>query len=301
MSSSATDPSSNPHVVVHKLTTIGKECKIAAFASVGCRPQDLKYNDEPTGLEIGDRCDIREYVTLSRGAVENGKTVIGNDCLFMANAHAAHDCIVGHHCILANSVALAGHVTLGNWIIVGGLTPIHQFVKVGDHAMLGGGFRAVKDVPPFIRAGREPLVYEGLNSVGLRRRGFSAEAIHLIEQAYTHHLSIESKCFASSSKDKTGIASITRHSKHCPFYRNKQTGHSFRPAPPRMTHTNMWKFENTGLHTGVFNMEYDRRLSQELLQKKGQPTVRVYGWRPWAVSYGWNQSTDRNRFHRCSK
>ena len=174
----------DPHVVVHKLTTIGKECKIAAFASVGCRPQDLKYNDEPTSLEIGDRCDIREYVTLSRGTVENGKTVIGNDCLFMANAHAAHDCVVGDHCILANSVALAGHVTLGNWIIVGGLTPIHQFVKVGDHAMLGGGFRAVKDVPPFIRAGREPLVYEGLNSVGLRRRGFSAEAVNLIERAY---------------------------------------------------------------------------------------------------------------------
>ena len=168
----------DPHVVVHKLTTIGKECKIAAFASVGCRPQDLKYNDEPTSLEIGDRCDIREYVTLSRGTVENGKTVIGNDCLFMANAHAAHDCVVGDHCILANSVALAGHVTLGNWIIVGGLTPIHQFVKVGDHAMLGGGFRA------FIRAGREPLVYEGLNSVGLRRRGFSAEAVNLIERAY---------------------------------------------------------------------------------------------------------------------
>jgi UDP-N-acetylglucosamine acyltransferase len=172
------------HVVIHKLTTIGKECRIAPFASLGSRPQDLKYNDEPTTLAIGDGCDIREYVTMSRGTVEHGATIVGSCNLFMANAHVAHDCTVGDHCVVANSVALAGHVTVGNWVVIGGLTPIHQFCRIGDHTMLGGGFRAVKDVPPYIRAGREPLVYEGINIVGLRRRGFSAEAIALIDKAY---------------------------------------------------------------------------------------------------------------------
>ena len=172
------------HVVIHKLTTLGTECRIAPFASVGGAPQDLKYRDEPTMLEVGDRCDIREYVTLNRGTAAHGKTTIGSDCLFMANAHVAHDCIVGDRCILANSVALAGHVTLGHWVIIGGLTPVHQFVNVGDHAMVGGALRVIKDVPPFVIAGRDPMVYEGLNSIGLRRRGFTAETVAVIEQAY---------------------------------------------------------------------------------------------------------------------
>ncbi len=173
------------HVVIHCNTTMGKECKVAPFASIGGNPQDLKYNNEPTKLVIGDRCDIREYVTLNRGTVAHGTTAIGNDCLFMANTHVAHDCIVGDHCIMANSAALAGHVTLGNWVILGGLTPVHQFVRIGDHAMVGGGYRVPKDIPPYVRAGREPMTYEGLNVVGLRRRGFSNETIAIIEQAYT--------------------------------------------------------------------------------------------------------------------
>ncbi|MCX7983948.1 MAG: acyl-ACP--UDP-N-acetylglucosamine O-acyltransferase [Bacteroidetes bacterium] len=173
------------HVVIHCYTTMGKDCRVAPFASVGTKPQDLKYNNEPTTLEIGDRCDIREYVTLSRGTSAHGKTVIGNDCLFMANTHVAHDCIVGDHCILANSAALAGHVTLGNWVILGGLTPVHQFVRIGDHAMVGGGYRVPKDIPPYVRAGREPMSYEGLNIVGLKRRGFTNETIALIDKTYT--------------------------------------------------------------------------------------------------------------------
>jgi UDP-N-acetylglucosamine acyltransferase len=173
-----------PYAIIQNGTRLGKECKIASFAVIGGPPQDLKYNGEPTTLEVGDRCDIREYVTLNRGTVETGKTVIGNDCMFMANAHVAHDCIIGDYCILANSVPLAGHVTLHNWVIIGGLTPVHQFVHIGDHTMIGGGYRVAKDIPPFIRAGREPMVFEGLNSVGLRRRGFSPKAIDLIEKAY---------------------------------------------------------------------------------------------------------------------
>ena len=173
-----------PYAIIQHGTRLGKECKIASFAVVGGPPQDLKYKGEPTTLEVGDQCDIREYVTLNRGTVETGKTVIGNNCMFMANAHVAHDCIVGDYCILANSVPLAGHVTLDNWVIIGGLTPVHQFVHIGDHAMIGGGYRIAKDIPPFVRAGREPLVFEGLNSVGLRRRGFSPKSIDLIEKAY---------------------------------------------------------------------------------------------------------------------
>ena len=172
------------HVIVQSGTHLGKKCKLAPFASIGGRPQDLKYKGEPTVLEVGDNCDIREYVTFNRGTAETGKTVVGNNCLFMANCHVAHDCRVGDNCILANSVALGGHVHLGNWVIIGGLVPIHQFVSVGDHAMIGGGYRTVKDVPPYIRAGREPMVFEGINSIGLQRRGFTPQVIEQIDKAY---------------------------------------------------------------------------------------------------------------------
>ena len=173
-----------PYAIIQDGTRLGKECKIASFAVIGGPPQDLKYNGEPTLLEVGDRCDVREYVTLNRGTIESGKTVIGSNCMFMANAHVAHDCVVGDNCILANSVPLAGHVTLDNWVIIGGLTPVHQFVHIGDHTMIGGGYRVTKDIPPYIRSGREPIVFEGLNSIGLRRRGFNQKAIDLIDKAY---------------------------------------------------------------------------------------------------------------------
>jgi len=173
-----------PYAIIQNGTRLGKECRIASFAVVGGPPQDLKYKGEPTILEIGDQCDIREYVTLNRGTIETGKTTIGSRCMFMANTHVAHDCRIGDYCIMANSAALAGHITIGSWVIIGGLTPVHQFVHIGDHAMIGGGYRVAKDIPPFVRAGREPIVFEGLNSVGLRRRGFSPKAIELIEKAY---------------------------------------------------------------------------------------------------------------------
>jgi UDP-N-acetylglucosamine acyltransferase len=173
-----------PYAVIKSGTRLGKECRIASFAVIGGPPQDLKYKGEPTLLEIGDRCDIREYVTLNRGTVESGRTEIGNNCMFMANTHVAHDCVVGDFCIMANSAALAGHVTIGNWVIIGGLVPIHQFVHIGDHTIIGGGYRVPKDIPPYIRAGREPMVFEGLNSLGLRRRGFTPQQIEIIDKAY---------------------------------------------------------------------------------------------------------------------
>ena len=172
------------HTVIHNGSRIGRECRIHDMAAVGGPPQDLKYRGEPTTLEIGDKTVVREFVTLNRGTTETGRTVIGSNCMFMAYAHVAHDCVVGDNVILANCCALGGHVHMGSWVILGGLTPVHQFCTVGDHAMVGGGFRVVKDVPPYILAGSEPLIFERLNIVGLRRRGFSDKSIEVLDTTY---------------------------------------------------------------------------------------------------------------------
>ncbi len=164
---------------------IGKNCRIHHGAIVGHVPQDLKYRDEPTTCELGDRNVIREYATLHRGTVETGKTVIGNDNLLMGYVHIAHDCVLGNNIIMSNAAMLAGHVHVDDFAIIGGITPVHQFVHIGAHVMIGGGLRVPKDVPPFIRAAGEPLVFAGLNSVGLRRRGFSREAIEALDKTYS--------------------------------------------------------------------------------------------------------------------
>ncbi len=170
--------------MIYSGSRIGRDCRIFNGASIGGPPQDLKYKGELTYLEIGDRTVVREFVTLNRATSESGVTRIGSDCLFMAYTHAAHDCQIGNHVILANCASLGGHVILGDWVIIGGLTPVHQFVHVGEHAMIGGGFRVSKDVPPFVLAGQEPLGFERLNLLGLRRRGFSDAAISSLEQAF---------------------------------------------------------------------------------------------------------------------
>lgn len=163
---------------------IGRNCTVHHGAVISNAPQDLKYAGEATILEIGDNTVVREYCTLHRGTAETGRTTIGSDCLLMANVHVAHDCVVGSHCILSNVATLAGHVTLGEWVTIGGLTPVHQFVKIGCHAMIGGGLRVTQDVPPYALAGREPLKFEGVNIIGLRRRGFSRNQIESIQKAY---------------------------------------------------------------------------------------------------------------------
>ncbi|MFZ1081007.1 MAG: acyl-ACP--UDP-N-acetylglucosamine O-acyltransferase [Candidatus Kryptoniota bacterium] len=178
---------------------IGRNCTIHHGAVVSNAPQDLKYAGEITLAEIGDNTIIREFVTVHRGTAETGKTVVGSDCLLMANAHVAHDCRVGNKCILSNVVALGGHVTLGDWVIIGGLTPVHQFVHIGSHVMIGGGFRAVQDVPPYVLGGREPLRYEGVNKIGLRRRGFTQEQVKSIENAY-HVLYFSGLMFSEAVK-----------------------------------------------------------------------------------------------------
>lgn len=163
---------------------IGTECVIHHGAIVGHAPQDLKYADEPTICEIGDRTIVREYAALHRGTGEHGHTVIGSDSFLMGYVHVAHDCRVGNHVIMANAAMLAGHCVVEDWVIIGGLTPVHQFVHIGQHAMVGGGIRIPKDVPPYVLASNDPASFEGLNSIGLRRRGFSAEVLDALDRAY---------------------------------------------------------------------------------------------------------------------
>jgi UDP-N-acetylglucosamine acyltransferase len=174
-----------PHAVVNGPTTIGADNRIFQFASIGDAPQDKKYRDEPTQLVIGDRNVFRESCTINRGTVhDQGVTRIGNDNLFMAYAHVAHDCVIGDNTVFANSVAMGGHVEVGDWAILGGLVAVHQFAKIGAHAFLGGGAILSRDVPPYVMVAGNPAVPHGVNVEGLRRRGFSDEQIRNIRDAY---------------------------------------------------------------------------------------------------------------------
>ncbi|RAV98786.1 acyl-ACP--UDP-N-acetylglucosamine O-acyltransferase [Pseudochryseolinea flava] len=173
-----------PGAIIWDGARLGKNVKIYPGASVSSVPQDLKFAGEQTETHIGDNTVIRESVTISRGTTDKYKTVIGKNCLLMAYVHVAHDCIIGNHCILVNTVQVAGHVTIDDWAIVGGASALHQFVKIGAHVMLSGGSLVRKDVPPFTKAAREPLTYAGINTVGLRRRGFTSEKISEIQEIY---------------------------------------------------------------------------------------------------------------------
>ncbi|MFB9887008.1 acyl-ACP--UDP-N-acetylglucosamine O-acyltransferase [Balneatrix alpica] len=173
------------HVVIKGPCRIGKHNQIFQFATVGEACQDKKYKGEPTRLEIGDYNVIREGCTLHRGTVQDqGVTRIGSHNLLMAYVHVAHDCVVGDHTIIANNAALAGHVHVGDWAILGGLTGVHQFCHIGAHAMLGAGSVVLKDVPAYIMANGNTAKPHGINVEGLKRRGFSAEAISVLRQAY---------------------------------------------------------------------------------------------------------------------
>ncbi len=175
-----------PNAVIWEGSRLGKNVKVYPGASVSSIPQDLKFAGEQTETHIGDNTVIREYVTISRGTTDKLKTVIGKNCLLMAYVHVAHDCLIGNNCILVNSVQVAGHVTIDDWAIIGGASALHQFVKVGAHVMVSGGSLVRKDVPPYTKAAREPLAYAGINSVGLRRRGFSTEKISEIQEIYRY-------------------------------------------------------------------------------------------------------------------
>lgn len=172
------------HACLYDGTRIGNNVKIFQGASVSNLPQDLKYDNEKALFIIGDNTVIREFVTLHKGTVASGKSEIGKDCLLMAYAHIAHDCSVGDKVIIANSCQIGGHVEIGEQVIIGGNTPVHQFSKIGKHAMIGGGFRVTVDIPPYVLAANEPLRYVGLNVIGLRRRGFTNQQIQDLKNAY---------------------------------------------------------------------------------------------------------------------
>lgn len=173
------------HVVVAGRTKIGAETRIFPFSSIGHQPQDLKYGGEPSALEIGARNVIREHVTMNPGTVGGGMlTKIGDDCLFMVGSHVAHDCIIANNVILVNSATLGGHVVIDEWAIIGGLAAVHQFVRIGKHAMIGGKTGVEHDVIPYGTVTGNRAKLEGLNIVGLKRRGFSRELIHEIRKAY---------------------------------------------------------------------------------------------------------------------
>ena len=170
--------------VVRSGARIGKNCHIHANAVVGDVPQDLKFQGEDTLAIIGDNTTIREFVTIHRGTASKGKTVVGSHCLIMAYCHVAHDCVVGDHVIMSNSAQLAGEVVAGDWAIIGGGALVHQFTQIGCHVMIQGGALVNKDIPPYCMAARYPIAYEGVNKVGLHRRGYTSEQIDAIADVY---------------------------------------------------------------------------------------------------------------------
>lgn len=172
------------HALIASGTRLGKNIFVGKGAVLGTKPQDLKFKDEKTYLEVGDNTVIREFATLNRGTSYSYKTIVGQNCFLMAYIHIAHDCVIGNNVIIANAVNMAGHVIIEDFAGVGGLTAIHQFVRLGQHCFVGGGLRIPKDVPPYILAMGEPLRYGGTNHVGLSRRGFSKEVLLEIRRAY---------------------------------------------------------------------------------------------------------------------
>ena len=171
---------------ISQFTEIGNDCHIVNNSSIGAIPQDKKFSGEDTKLIIGDRTIIREFVTLNRGTNATGETRIGEDVLIMTGVHVAHDCIIGNNVILVNLVALGGHVEIDDWAILGGASNAHQFCKIGKHAMVAANSKLVQDVPPFILAGKHPVQYSGINSLGLSRRGFLDDEKSDIKKAYRY-------------------------------------------------------------------------------------------------------------------
>ena len=172
------------NVTIMEGARIGRNCFIYPGSVISGTPQDLKFEGEDSICEIGDNTTIRECVTINRGTKERDTTIIGKNCLIMAYSHIAHDCIVGDHVITSNNTQVAGHVVIGDWSILGGMCAVHQFVNIGAHAFVSGGSLVSKDIPPYIKAGRNPLSYAGVNSVGLKRRGFSVDRINHILDIY---------------------------------------------------------------------------------------------------------------------
>jgi len=193
------------NVTIMEGARIGKNCSIFPGAVISAMPQDLKYQGEETTVVIGDNTTIRECATINKGTSDRMKTVIGNNCLIMAYCHVAHDCFVGDGCIFSNNSTLAGHVTIGQNVVLAGMVAVHQFVSIGNHAFVTGGSLVRKDVPPYVKAAREPLSYVGINSIGLRRRGFESDKIREIQTIYNNSQAasiIEAEMEATPERDE---------------------------------------------------------------------------------------------------
>lgn len=210
-----------PNVTIMDGARIGDNCRVFPGAVISAIPQDLKYKGEDTLAEIGSNTTIRECVTINKGTTDRNTTKVGDNCLLMAYVHIAHDTFVGNNCIIANSANIAGHVDIEDWVIIEGVVAIQQFVTIGQHAFIGGGSHVRKNVPPFIKAAREPLSYVGVNSIGLRRRGFKNDVVTSIEDIYralyVHNNNITQAVKAAemelpSSKSKDLILNFIRHS-----------------------------------------------------------------------------------------
>jgi UDP-N-acetylglucosamine acyltransferase len=212
------------HVSVKSGARIGKNVKIYHGAAVSGPPQDLKFGGEKSELIVGDNTVIREFVTLNRGTKAHGKTEIGSNCLFMAYSHAAHDCIIGDNVILANSVQMGGHVEIGDWAIIGGGTVIHQFSVIGEHSMVGGGFRITQDILPFSMAAGYPLKCMGLNSVGLKRRGFSDETIGELKKVFRYLMSKKLNTSQALEKINTEVDRIPEVERVLEFLKKNERG-----------------------------------------------------------------------------
>ncbi|MDL1914046.1 MAG: acyl-ACP--UDP-N-acetylglucosamine O-acyltransferase [Bergeyella sp.] len=175
-----------PNVTVMDGARIGKNCRIFPGTVISAIPQDLKFDGEDTRVIIGDHSTIRECVTINRGTKALGYTKLGKNCLIMATSHIAHDCVLGDHVIIVNGCGIAGHAEIGDYTVMGGLSAVHQFGKIGKHVMISGGTLVRKDIPPYVKVAREPMCYAGINSVGLRRRGFTNEKIFEIQKVYRY-------------------------------------------------------------------------------------------------------------------
>jgi len=212
------------NVTISSGTHIGKDCKIFHSASIGAIPQDLKYNNEETFLYIGDRTVIREFVSINKGTSALGKTEIGSDCLLMASVHVAHDCVVGNNVIMSNLTTLGGHVNIDDWVILSGGVLVHQFCNISKHAFIGAGALVTQDVPPFILAAGSPIEYSGINSVGLKRRGFSIDDRKELKNIYKMYFRSKNNRKENLSKIKRELASLKYTNVIVEFIENSERG-----------------------------------------------------------------------------
>lgn len=212
------------NVTIMEGARIGENCKIFPGAVISAVPQDLKFDGEDSLTIIGNNTTIRECVTVNRGTNASGKTQIGDNCLIMAAAHIAHDCIVGNNAIIVNGVLLGGHVEIGDHAVLGGLAAVHQFIHVGEHAMISGGALVRKDVPPYTKAAKEPLSYVGINSIGLRRRGFESFKIREIQDIYRILYQKNYNNTQAVEKIEAEMEATPERDKILMFIRNSQRG-----------------------------------------------------------------------------